>query len=124
MNEEIEKKIREAADLIKADGRYGKLQASLEEYERCEELNEMVKEYNTEQDLIISKVGDDEGRAVVQARIEELFEKITAHPVYIEYIRAKGEFEKLMNDVYGQLQYAVTGQRPCTHDCSTCGGCG
>ena len=124
MNEEIEKKIREAADLIKADGRYVKLQASLEEYERCEELNEMVKEYNTEQDLIISKVGDDEGRAVVQARIEELFEKITAHPVYIEYIRAKGEFEKLMNDVYGQLQYAVTGQRPCTHDCSTCGGCG
>ncbi len=124
MTEEITKKVKELGDLVRADERFVKVSAALEEYERCDELDEMIKEYNLEQDVIISKVGDDEARDVVQKRINELYDKITAHPVYAAYIDAKGDFDRFMNEVYAELRFAVTGERPCTHDCSTCGGCG
>ena len=28
-----------------------------------------------------------------------------------------------MQEVNAEITYNITGQRPCSHDCSTCGGC-
>ena len=63
---------------------------------------------------------DDALRTVVQSRIDALYDQITEHPVYVAYVDAKQAFDALTNEVYGELQFVITGQRPCSHDCSSC----
>ena len=110
--------------LIKNDERAKALDAAMEEYERCEELNGLIAEYNTQQSLISNAVDSDEAtREAISKRIDEIYTKVTEHPVYAAYIEAKENFDALMNEVYGELQFAITGSRPCAHDCSSCGGC-
>ena len=56
----------------------------------------------------------------------EAFEKLLASSDIIrEYVEAKKEFDRVVNEVNGVLNYYITGQAPggCTHNCSTCGGC-
>ena len=110
--------------LVKDDERTKKLDAAMEDYERCEELNALIAEYNTQQSLMASAADADEStRAAISARIDELYDKATNHPVYVAYTEAKQSFDALMNEIYGELQFAITGSRPCSHDCSSCGGC-
>ena len=61
-------------------------------------------------------------RDSIQDRIDQLYDKITGHPVYTAYVEAKEAFDALTNEVYAELQFVITGQRPCNHDCSSCGG--
>ena len=124
MNEEIRAEIEKLGELIKKDARYSNLTAALDEYERNEELISLIDDYNREQDVIITKVSDKEAVAAVQAHIDELYDRITSHPAYLAYFNAKEEFDRFTGDIFRMIQYAVTGQSPCTHDCSSCGGCG
>ncbi|MBQ8642208.1 MAG: YlbF family regulator [Clostridia bacterium] len=121
-------------ELIKADPRHTAIQTAIAEYERSEELNGMIAEYNTQQNLLSDLYGKTHGEAsdeagedmrdTIQNRIDELYDQITNHPVYTAYVSAKEAFDALTNEVYGELQFVITGQRPCSHDCSSCGsGC-
>ena len=58
--------------------------------------------------------------AAVQMKIDALYDQITGHPVYAAYLEAKAAFDALTNEIFGELQYVITGQRPCAHDCSSC----
>jgi cell fate (sporulation/competence/biofilm development) regulator YmcA (YheA/YmcA/DUF963 family) len=61
---------------------------------------------------------------IIQKRINELYESIMAHPVFIELNDAQAEVNELMNAVNNTITFEITGEVPsCTHDCSTCGGC-
>lgn len=116
--------------LIKADSRCADIEKAIEEYERSEELNGLIAEYNTQQNLLAdifskSETPDDELKDSIQDRIDKLYDEITEHPVYTAYLEAKNAFDELTNEVYGELQFVITGKRPCSHDCSSCGGgCG
>jgi len=62
-----------------------------------------------------------------QKRINELYDQIVAHPVYVELEQAQNAVNDLMNAVNNTIMFEITGEVPssCTHDCSTCGGsCG
>ena len=63
----------------------------------------------------------DDLRDTIQDRIDTLYNAIVAHPVYVAYVDAKNAFDALTNEVYGELQFVITGKRPCAHDCSSCG---
>ena len=115
-------------ELVKADPRNDAIRHAIEDYERDEELNALIAEYNAQQTLLSDAVrsgedlGEDFGKTV-RERIDALYDEITANPVYAEYIRAKQAFDALTNGIMNELQYASTGERPCNHDCSNCAGC-
>ena len=119
-------------ELIKADPRNAAIQEAIAEYERSEELNGLIAEYDTQQNVLSDLYGKTHGsesdesavemRDAIQDRIDALYDQITGHPVYTAYVAAKEAFDALTNEVYGELQFVITGQRPCNHDCSSCGG--
>lgn len=115
-------------ELVKADPRNDAIRHAIEDYERDEELNALIAEYNAQQTMLSDAVrsgedlGEDFGKTV-RERIDALYDEITANPVYAAYIRAKQAFDALTNGIMNELQYAITGERPCSHDCSHCAGC-
>ncbi len=111
--------------LVKADPRCAELENAVEEYERSEELNALVTEYNEQQNFLAAAYGRPEALAEdfkksVQDRIDALYDEITSHPAYTAYAEAKASFDELTEAIYGELQFAVTGQRPCAHNCASC----
>ena len=122
---EMKAVIASLGELIKADPRHLAIQASIDEYERSEELNNLIAEYNMQQNALADAYGkdgeaDETLRLAVQARIDALYDEITGHPVYVAYVDAKQAFDALTSEVYAELQFVITGQRPCSHNCATC----
>lgn len=120
-------------ELVKADERCTRIQSTISDYEHSEELTALIGEYNTQQNLLADAYNKPEGdrtaseefKSAVQARIDALYDQITTHPVYTAYVAAKNEFDALTQEIYAELQFVITGERPCSHDCSSCGGsCG
>ena len=121
---EMKAAVAALGELVKADARNLAIQRAIDEYEHSEDLNNLIAEYNTQQDLLADAYAkgeaDDDFKAAIQTRIDSLYDSITTHPVYTAYIEAKQAFDALTTEIYGELQYVITGQRPCTHDCSSC----
>lgn len=130
---EMKEVIAKLGELVKADERCQKIQSTISDYEHSEELTALIGEYNTQQNLLADAYNKPEGdqtaseefKSAVQARIDALYDQITTHPVYTAYVAAKNEFDALTQEIYAELQFVITGERPCSHDCSSCGGsCG
>ena len=91
-----------------------------------------MSEYETDRQLLghefskDTKDADQKAIADLRARIEELTKEICASDVYVAFANAQNAMNELMNSVNAEIKYCITGERPtaCTHDCSTCGGCG
>ena len=130
---EMKEVIAKLGELVKADERCMRIQSTKSDYEHSEELTALIGEYNTQQNLLADAYNKPEGdqtaseefKSAVQARIDALYDQITTHPVYTAYVAAKNEFDALTQEIYAELQFVITGERPCSHDCSSCGGsCG
>ena len=130
---EMKEVIAKLGELVKADERCTRIQSTISDYEHSEELTALIGEYNTQQNLLADAYNKPEGdqtaseefKSAVQARIDALYDQITTHPVYTAYVAAKNEFDALTQEIYEELQFVITGERPCSHDCSSCGGsCG
>lgn len=108
------------------------LESAKDAYEKDAELQAKMSEYETERKLLgeeFSKdtsVADQKAIADLRARIEELTKEICANPLYVAFANAQNALNELMNSVNAEIKFCITGERPvsCTHDCSTCGGCG
>lgn len=130
---EMKEVIAKLGELVKADERCTRIQSTISDYEHSEVLTALIGEYNTQQNLLADAYNKPEGdqtaseefKSAVQARIDALYDQITTHPVYTAYVAAKNEFDALTQEIYAELQFVITGERPCSHDCSSCGGsCG
>ena len=130
---EMKEVIAKLGELVKADERCTRIQSTISDYEHSEELTALIGEYNTQQNLLADAYNKPEGdqtaseefKSAVQARIDALYDQITTHPVYTAYVAAKNEFDALTQEIYAELQFVITGERHCSHDCSSCGGsCG
>lgn len=108
------------------------LEAAKEAYERDAELQAKMSEYEADRQLLghefskDTKDADEKAIADLRARIEELTKEICASDIYVKFANAQNAMNELMNSVNAEIKYCITGERPsaCTHDCSTCGGCG
>ena len=108
------------------------LEAAKDAYEKDAALQAKMSEYEAERRLLgqefskETKDADQKAIADLRARIEELTKEICASEVYIAFANAQNAMNELMNSVNAEIKYCITGERPseCTHDCSTCGGCG
>ena len=127
MTEQVMQAAHQLGDLIKNDPVTLALNAAMEDYERSEELMALIGEYNAHQELMMSSAeaaGEDKNlREKLTSRMEELYNAVVEHPVYKAYNDAKEAFDALYAEVIGEIQFGITGERPCAHDCSTCGGC-
>jgi len=116
-------------DKLKEDERLIALEAAKKAYEEEPALKKYMLEYDVQQKAMQREVAKPERDLhfieVIQARIDELYQKITEHPVFAELNRAQAEVNELMNRVNQTIMTQITGEEPsgCAHDCSKCGGC-
>ncbi len=114
---------------LKADPRLVRMENARLAYEQDEALTTLMAEYEVQQKAIQNVASAEEFdphmMELIQNRINELYEQITAHPVYVELNASQEAVNELMNAVNNTITFAITGEMPsnCTHDCSTCGGC-
>lgn len=124
MNKEILKACAELAKHIGDDDRMKKLDEAKAAYENDSEIKRLMAEYNVQQIALAEEykkeTKDNDFIAVINKRIGELYELISANAVMTAYMEAQEEVNLLMNEVNSEIQFFLTGERPCSHDCSTC----
>ena len=95
-------------------------------YEENEPLQKLLVEYNThrialgEQFKLDLAEQDENLIKSIRARVDEIFNLIVSNEYYKAYAEAQDKIAKLMNEVNSEINFYVFGERPCTHDCSTC----
>ena len=114
---------------LKEDERLKRLENAKKQYEENSDLGKMMIEYEVQQKALENEVVKPEKDThfidIIQNRINELYQKITTHPAFIELNEAQNVVNELMNSVNQTIMFNITGEIPgdCTHNCSTCGGC-
>lgn len=119
----------ELGKAIKADERITKMNEAREAYEKDEELQKLMLEYNVQQTALAEEYKKEQvDNAIIEAienRLESIVQEVTGSQVYADLMAASEAVDALMHEVNGEIEFNITGQRPCTHDCSSCGSdCG
>ena len=124
---EIMERAAELGRKIKADPRVVEMTRAEEEYDSDRELQAQIQEYNAQSEALSAEYKkpeqDSEFIKIIETRIHELYESIMSNEHMIAFTKAQDAVNAFMNEVNGEITYQITGERPCTHDCSTCGGC-
>ena len=112
---------------IKEDERMIRMEKAKAAYESSDKIGNLMMEYGIQQQALTT-MGDGEEidtEAVtrIQDRIDEIYAEITTDPLFKELDDAQNEVNLLMESVNNTIMFNATGKTPCTHDCSTCGGC-
>lgn len=112
---------------LKNDEKLIKLAEAKKKYEEEHELQKMLVEYEVQQKALQVELTKEERDTmfidVIQKRINDLYDAVMNHPVFVELNDAQAEVNELMNAVNNTITFEITGELPsCTHDCSTCGG--
>ena len=119
-----------ASELGKAigqDERMIRMTKAKEAYESSEKIGNLMMEYGIQQQALTT-MGDSEqidtdALTRIQDRIDEIYAEITKDPMFKELDEAQNAVNALMETVNNTIMYNATGKTPCTHDCSSCGGC-
>ncbi len=114
---------------IKQDERIVKMNEAREEYEKDENLQKLMFEYNMQQVALAEEYKKDPvDKAVIEAiesRLDAIVKDVTGSEIFVKLNEAQEAVNALMQEVNGEIEYNITGQRPCTHDCHSCGSdCG
>ena len=124
MDKEIMELAAELGRAIKNDERLVRMEKARVAFENDSALQELFEEYNAQRATLGEEYKKDEQDSVladaITDRIDELYESITKNEIYIEYIESQEEVNRFMNKVNGEITFNITGERPCTHDCSSC----
>lgn len=127
MSEEMKNAIDALGKLVREDARYIALKEAEDKYNNDPEMTKLVMEYNVQQAALTAQYSDgnrdEEMIRVIEKRISEIYDAVTKNAMYEDYLRAKADYEELYSEMNNQLEFVITGKMPCTHDCSTCGGC-
>ena len=112
---------------LKEDEKLVRLAAAKKRYEDDFDLQKLIVEYEVQQKALQTEVTREERDTVfidvIQKRINDIYETVMNHPVFVELNDAQAEVNELMNAVNNTITFEITGEVPsCTHDCSTCGG--
>ncbi len=124
MKKEVLKKCEELAELLKQDERMIALADAKKAYEESSEIKRLMMEYNVQQIALTEEykkdTRDEEFIKIINNRIEELYNAISNDPVMKNYINAQEEVNLFMQEVNSEINFFITGDRPCSHDCSSC----
>lgn len=126
MNETIQKLAAALGDGIAASEVLVGYREAKSRYETNAELREAMFEYNTQRTILGNEFKKDVAEQspelieMIRERIDELGKRIASDPDYRAYADAQQEVGKLMQEVNSEISFHVFGERPCTHDCSSC----
>ena len=114
---------------IKADARIAKMEEAKVAYEKDEKIQALRLEYNTQQIALAEEYKketvDQKIIEAIENRLNEIVEAVTSSETFIMINKAQEDVNALMNEVNAEIEFQITGQRPCAHDCSSCGSdCG
>lgn len=114
---------------IKADPRIAQMEEAKVAYEKDEKIQQLMLEYNTQQIALAEEYKretvDQKIIEAIENRLNEIVEAVTTSETFLKINAAQEAVNALMNEVNGEIEFQITGQRPCTHDCSSCGSdCG
>ena len=117
----------ELGKALKQDEKLVRLAEAKKKYEEDFDLQKLLVEYEVQQKALQGEVTKEERDTVfidiIQKRINEIYDTVMNHPVFVELNEAQAEVNELMNAVNNAITFEITGETPsCTHDCSTCGG--
>ncbi len=111
---------------IKEDPRVVAMKMAEKEYEADETLQQKIMEYNAQSQALTEEykknTQDAEFIKIIETRINTLYHEIMDNPHMTAYTKAQEVVNAFMAEVNGEITFQITGERPCTHDCSTCGG--
>ena len=118
---------QELGKALKEDEKLVRLANAKKAYENDNVIKKYMVEYEVQQKALQVELVKEERDTifidVIQKRIDELYDLIMKHPVFIELNEAQAEVNELMNAVNNTISFEITGELPsCTHDCSSCGG--
>lgn len=114
---------------IKADPRVAKMNEAKEAYDKDENLQNLMFEYNMQQVALgeeyKKETPDNNVIEAIEKRLDEIVAAVTNNELFIALNAAEEEVNALMQEVNAEITFQITGQRPCSHDCSSCGSdCG
>jgi len=120
----ILEKAAELGAMIRETEEKKRLDKATEAYEADGDMKAMIEKYNehakkARDDLRDGKITD-AVYALCQQQLSDMSSLIMQRPTMVEYAAAKHDFDTLMQGVYGEITYQITGSRPCSHDCSNC----
>ena len=128
LTKEMKETILHLGALVRKDMRTTELLAAEEAYNGDAKMTALVTEYNVQQSALANayaeKERDEELIKQIEDRINEIYDAVTNNDLYADYLRAKADYDEMYKQIVAELEFAITGKTPCTHDCSTCGGCG
>ena len=112
---------------LKEDEKLVRLDNAKKAYEADGDLQKMMVEYEVQQKAMQYEITKEERDTLlidgIQKRINELYDAIMSHPIFVELNEAQADVNELMNAINNTITFEITGEMPsCTHDCSTCGG--
>ena len=115
--------------VIKEDERIAKMNEAREAYEKDEKIQGLMMEYAAQQNALAEAykldANDVNVISAIEGRLQAIVAEVTASDVFVNLNKAQEEVSKLMEEVNGEIEYQITGHRPCSHDCSSCGSdCG
>jgi len=122
----ITEQTHELGKLIKSSPEMAAYKAAEEAQMNDEEAKKLMQEFNLQRmnlarDMQEGKISQEEA---VKKNNEAFEEMLAKSEVIRTFIEAKKEFDAVISQINGILNYYITGQEPaCTHDCGSCGGC-
>lgn len=120
----ILEKAAELGAMIRETEEKKRLDKATEAYEADEDMKAMIEKYSEYSRKTRDEFKDGKMTeavyALCQQQIADMYNMIMQRPTMVEYAAAKKEFDDLMQGVYGEITYQITGSRPCSHDCSSC----
>ena len=125
MDNRIAELAAELGKAIKEDERVKALNEAKRVYDEDKDLMRYVIEYNVQQKAMANEFekGDDRDEVIlkqIQNRIDELYDLIVSNEAFVAMNAAQEVVNNFMNEVNGIITLNITGEIPCTHDCSTC----
>ncbi|MDR0987375.1 MAG: YlbF family regulator [Ruminococcus sp.] len=126
---------RELGVAIQADPRYTFFKDIKSEMDNDESLQKKIGAFNLERMNLDKELSNDERdettMKALNEKIKSLYSDIMSDPQMTKYEEAKKALEELIAQVNTVIEVSVNGGDPltcdltnCTHNCSTCGGCG
>lgn len=114
---------------IKKDERIAKMEEARVAYESNEEIQKLMLEYNAQQIAMAEEYKkepvDQKIIEAIENRLDAIVTEVTSNPIFAMVNEAQEAVNKLMNEVNAEIEFQITGQRPCSHDCHSCGSdCG
>ncbi len=122
----ITEQTHELGKLIKESEEMAAYKAAEEAQMNDEEAKKLLQEFNLKRmnlarDMQEGKISQEEA---VKKNSEAFDEMLSKSEIISNFIEAKKQFDAVISEINGILNFYITGQEPgCTHDCGTCGGC-